>query len=57
MTAPRPRGPWLPLLITGISVNTLGIVLLRAGAIRYVLMVAGLLLMLMALVGLIRERR
>ena len=34
MTAPRPRGPWLPLLITGIAVNTLGVVLVRAGAER-----------------------
>ncbi|HEX3160278.1 MAG TPA: hypothetical protein VHQ45_17290 [Gemmatimonadaceae bacterium] len=57
MTAPRPRGPWLPLLVTGIAVNTLGVVLVRAGNARVVLMVLGLALMLAAIIGLLLERR
>lgn len=57
MTAPRPRGPWLPLFIIGFAVDMLGVVLVRAGSARVVLMVLGLALMVGAIVGLMLERR
>ena len=57
MTAPRPRGPWLPLFIIGFAVDMLGVVLVRAGNARVVLMVLGLALMLAAIIGLLLERR
>jgi hypothetical protein len=48
---------WIALLVVGISLNTVGIALSRAGAIRFVLMGAGLLLLLVALIGLLRARQ
>ena len=40
---------WIPLLVVGMSLNTLGIVMTSLGWARYVLMGGGLLLILVAL--------
>lgn len=46
---------WISVMAIGTSLNTIGIVLVRAGAIRYVLMGAGVLMLLIALIGLINS--
>ena len=48
---------WLPILIVGMSLNTIGIVLRGAGVFRWVLVGAGILLMLAALVGMLSANR
>jgi glucose dehydrogenase len=45
----------IALLVIGISLNTIGIALMRAGAIRYVLMIAGLALILTAVLRLVNR--
>ena len=47
---------WLPLLVVGISVNTVGISLSSAGPWRYVLMAAGILIMLVAITKMVSSR-
>ena len=48
---------WLPILIVGTSLNTIGIVLRGAGVFRWVLVGAGILLMLVAVVGMLSANR
>lgn len=48
---------WIPLMVVGICLNTIGIALGRAGAIRFVLMGLGLLLLLVALTGMISAQK
>ena len=60
MTDQPPQNPaakWIPLMVVGISLNTLGIVLARAGAMRFVLMGAGLLLLLVSVAGMISSQK
>jgi len=45
----------IAFLVIGISLNTIGIALMRAGAIRYVLMIAGLALILTAVLRLVNR--
>lgn len=46
----------VPLLVVGIMLNTFGIVFQSAGALRYVMMGAGVLLMLVAVVRMLKLR-
>lgn len=48
---------WISVMAIGTSLNTIGIVLVRAGAIRYVLMGVGVLLLLIAVIGLIHSMK
>lgn len=50
-------GKWIGLMVVGISLNTVGIALTRAGAIRFVLMGLGLILLLTALTGMISAQK
>lgn len=58
MTTPKPAptAAFVPLLVIGIVLNTLGIVFTGFGNVRYVFMVAGLALMLVGVVKMLASR-
>jgi predicted phage tail protein len=56
-SADERAAPWIPLLVTGISLNTLGITLFNSGWIRYAFMAAGLAMILTAVVKMLATAR
>jgi hypothetical protein len=54
---PKNFSLWMGLLVIGISMNSLGVSLTRLGAARFIVMGLGILLLLVALVGLLRSQR
>lgn len=62
-SCPVPASPpknfslWMGLLVIGISMNSLGVSLSRLGAVRFIFMGVGLLLLIVAFVGLLRSRQ